>query len=448
MRQIAAANAHFSLEKLLVVCMNPIVMPTGSDHSSELQLGLRWLVRLRWIAVLGQTLICLIIHFGFGIRLPVLLLASCIGFIALSNVGLERYRRRGEANAIWVKALVLGVDVIVLTVMLFFTGGAHNPFTIFYLLHVTMAVILLPPWCAWATVALCTAGFSVLFGSDHSLESSKYATCCNDMNAHIQGMVVGLVLTGCGISYFVSRLAAELNHSRNTIALAQGEGERARRAIEVATLAAGIAHELATPLSTIAIVSQDLENLADSETGSSGYKDDAKIIRQEVERCRKIIEKLGNAGRAPQETLRRLEWNNLAGLIQGYLAEPIRERLETKIRHSSKQPLFPTSRLFQCLSILIKNAAESAPLSTKVILEAEIAANFCTFRVIDLGPGFATEIVNRLGEPLVTTKSKAGGLGLGLYLVKDFVEGLGGELNIGSSSPTVVSMKLPLIEKS
>lgn len=390
---------------------------------------------------------CLVASVGLGIRLPVAILAGCIGFIAVSNVLLERYRQRGDGGSPWIKALVLAVDVILLTIILFFTGGAHNPFTIFYLLHVTMSVILLPPWGAWGTVALCTVGFGTLFYSHHVLESSKYDTCCNDMEVHMQGMVVGIVLTGCGISYFVSRLTAGLEQSRRMIAAAQSEGERVRRTMEVATLAAGIAHELATPLGTIAIVSQDLENLSDSSCANTAWKEDARLIRQEVERCRKIIEKLGNAGRAPEEALRKLDWNNLSGLIQGYLAEPIRERLETSVRQSAKRPLFPTSRLFQCLSILVKNASEVAPPATNIVLEGEIVGNFCIFRVIDHGPGFAPDIVNRIGEPLVTTRSKEGGLGLGLYLVKDFVRSLGGELKIESAGPTVVSISLPLVER-
>lgn len=422
-------------------------MMTKNHQNPESRLGLHWLIRLRWIAVLGQSLICLIIYFGFGIILPVGLLAGCIGFIALSNLLLQKYSKTGDASATWVIATVLAADVIVLTVMLFFTGGSHNPFTIFYLLHITMAVILLPPWCAWATIALCTAGFSALFYSDHSLASSTSATCCTDMSAHMQGMVVGLVLTGCGISYFVSRLTAGLAHSRNLIALAQNEGERARRASEVGTLAAGIAHELATPLSTIAIVSQDLERLASSADGNPDYREDAKIIRQEVERCREIIQKLGNAANAPEESLHELDWNNLPSLLQGFLAEQIRERLKTAIRPSNKRPLFPTSRLFQCLAILVKNAAEAAPTSTKVILEAEIQENSCLFRIIDSGSGFSPNIVSRIGEPLVSTKSKTGGLGLGLYLVKVFVADLGGNLKIGSTSPTTVSISLPLVEK-
>lgn len=421
-------------------------MVLESGHHIEKLLGLRWLIRLRWIAAAGQTLVCLVFSIGYGIILPTALLASCIGFIVLSNLVLESMSRKSGGSSPLVKAVVLSMDVIVLTLMLYFTGGAHNPFTMFYLLHVTMAVILLPAWGAWGTVTLCTVGFWTLFYSDHALESSRGGTCCNDMTAHLQGMVVGMVLTGCGIAYFVSRLTAGLRHSRQVISMAQHEGERARRTTEVATLAAGIAHELATPLGTIAVVSQDLENLAGTACGNACCKEDARVIRQEVERCRKIIEKLGKAGQAPEEARKPLDWDNLSGLLQGYLPEPVRGRLQTQIRPSGKRPLLPTSRLLQSLSILIKNAAEASPPGSPVMLEAEIVDGKCRFRVIDRGPGFPSEIVERIGEPLVTTKSKHGGLGLGLYLVKTFVLDQNGDLRVEPALPTTVTMNLPLHE--
>ena len=418
-------------------------MTADKDLPSEGLLGLHWLIRLRWIAVGGQTLVCLAATGLFGIRLPWPILAGCIGFTAVSNALLAWHRRRSRIEQRWVKPLVLISDIVALTVMLYFTGGAHNPFTMFYLLHMTMAVILLPPWGAWGAVALCTAGFWLLFHSRHGLESTSGGTCCNDMNAHLQGMVVGMVLTGMGIAYFVSRLTAGLRESRHLMALAQADGERARRSMEVATLAAGIAHELATPLGTIAVVSQDLESMAGESCAA-----DARVIRQEVERCRLIIEKLGVAGRTQQEHCKPLDWDRLGDLLSGYLAAPVLARLELRLRPSTQRPLFPQSRLLQCIAILIKNAVEAAPPDTPVHLEAQIDSKSCIFQVIDQGAGFPAGYEKCIGEPMVTTKSKTGGLGLGLYLVKAFVVELGGHLRLesGPAGETVMVMQLPLLE--
>ncbi len=423
------------------------LMITSTDGTAEKLLGMHWLIRLRWMAVLGHILICLVVDLFFGIRLPVAILAACIGFTALSNGVLVYYQRAGYDGA-WVKPLVLGGDIVILTIMLYFTGGAHNPFTMFYLLHITMAVILLPAWGAWGAVGLCTAGFWALFHSLHALESNTGATCCSDMSAHLQGMVVAMALTGCGVAYFVERLTAGLRESRHMIALARADGENARRTMEVATLAAGIAHELATPLGTIAIVSQDLETRVGETCGNSTCAADARLIRQEVERCRVIIEKLGRTGHTSAEDSKPLEWNNLADLLSGYVSDTVRERLEVRVRPSSVRPFFPQSRLLQCLSILIKNAAEAAPARTPVTLDAEIRQSSCVFRVTDEGPGFPPGFEDRIGEPLVTTKAKTGGLGLGLYLVKAFVVERGGDLKVdaGPHGETVVEIQLPLVE--
>jgi two-component system sensor histidine kinase RegB len=424
-------------------------MTASKDSTSEQLLGLHWLIRLRWIAVHVQILICLVAMGYLGILLPIPILSACIGFTAVSNALLLWHVRRSGGGETWLMPLVLAADIVALTIMLYFAGGAHNPFTMFYLLHMTMAIILLPNWGAWAAVLLCTAGFGCLFHSDHELVSRCGGTCCNDMTAHLKGMAVGMFLTGCGIAYFASRLTAALRASRRMTALAQADGERARRTIEVATLAAGIAHELATPLGTIAVVSQDLESVATECCATRGCAADARVIRQEVERCRLIIEKLGMAGRAEHEAGKPLDWDNLGDLLSGYLAEPVRERLEVRLRPSTRRPVLPLSRLFQCLSILIKNAVEAAPAGTQVILDAEITANHCIFRVSDRGPGFPPGCEARIGEPMVTTKSKTGGLGLGLYLVKAFVNECGGNLRVesGPERETVVVMQVPLVER-
>ncbi len=422
---------------------------THSDHTAEKLLGLHWLLRLRWIAVFGQAMVCLVSVFILQIRLPIGILAGCIGFIALGNALALCFSQYVRSRESWMMPLILGSDIVVLTIMLYFAGGAHNPFTMFYLLHITMAVILLPAWGAWGSVVLCTAGFWSLFHSTHALESSSSATCCSDMNAHLQGMVVAMTLTGCGVAYFVGHLTAGLRESRRMIALARVDGENVRRTMEVATLAAGIAHELATPLGTIAVCSQDLENMANGGCGNVGCITDARVIRQEVERCRMIIEKLGRTKQTTEEDSTPLIWNQLGELLAGYVSDPVHERLEIRLQTSPKHPLMPQSRLLQCLAILIKNGVEASPPGTPVILEAEISSKTCVFRVIDQGPGFPPGFEERIGEPLITTKSKSGGLGLGLYLVKAFVVERCGELRVGSGphGETVVVMQLPLVEK-
>lgn len=423
-------------------------MTVVRDSISERLLGLHWLIRLRWIAVQGQTLACLVASAILSIHLPVGILVACIGFTAITNLLLIQHRKRTGGGELWLKPAVLGADIITLTVMLYFTGGAHNPFTMFYLLHVTMAVMLLPAWGAWAAVALCTAGFWILFQSDHTLVSDLGVTCCNDMNAHLQGLIVSMVLTGCGISYFVSRLAGELKESRSVMALARADGERARRSTEVATLAAGIAHELATPLGTIAVVSQDLEAMAGECCGKNSCADDARVIRQEVERCRLIIAKLGKAGRTPNEARKPISLENLAELLSAYVSESVRDRLDVHVSPTMKRPLLPQSRLLQCISILAKNAAEASPPESTVVIKALIDGSQCIFQVLDRGTGFPDGFAERIGEPLLTTKEHSGGLGLGLYLVKAFVTDLGGSLHLGKGpdGETLVEMRLPLVE--
>lgn len=422
-------------------------MSALGTHAIDYLLGLRGLVRLRWIAVGVLVGVCLLSTLWLGIQLPLGIIAACIGVVVLSNVWLASRPRQVMRVESFALPTILAMDIMLLTVMLYFAGGANNPFTLLYLLHVTLAVMLLPAWGAWGGVALCTAGFWVLLHSDHGLESSRIDTCCDDIDAHLKGLVFGLVVTGSGIAYFVRRLTLGLRASRQMIAAARAEGERARQSLEVGNLAAVVAHELATPLGTIAVVSQDLERFAEGcGRRGSHCAEDAAVIRQEVERCRRIIENLSVSRQDADEVSVPIEWDTFEDCLKEFLPEQIHGRL--KVRFSSSEPrlVVPRNRLHHALAILIKNAVEASPPQAPVVLSVENESGFCVFRVMDRGSGFPPGLAERVGEPWISTKGDAGGLGLGLYLVKSFVVKYGGNLDVEARAGggTTVAVSLPV----
>jgi two-component system sensor histidine kinase RegB len=344
---------------------------------------------------------------------------------------------------------IIFFDILVLTVMLFFAGGAHNPFTMIYLLHITLAVVLLPGWGAWLAVIFCGVCFAALFASDHELVSASGGTCCTDMSSHLQGMLVAMLAAGAGLTYFVGRLNSSMTSQRKALEKARHFSEQHERFASLATLAAGVAHELATPLATIAVVSKDLEQLSCSAPPGETCRSDARLILQEVERCKAVIEKLGErpTGNPGEESV-PFRIGEISDLLGGYLPERIAKRLEIQIVQAEEEVCLPLPRVLQCLAILVKNAAEASPAGESVLLTVSKAPGMIRFGVRDKGCGMTEEIVERLGEPFFTTKETGAGMGLGLFLVRTFVEQRSGKFLVESSpgSGTLIEMHLPLRE--
>ena len=401
--------------------------------------GLLWLIRLRWFALGGEVLVCLAAWGLFHIALPVTVLAACLGWLLASNLALEWGKRRLVLPERIVCPALIFTDTLVMTVMLYWAGGAHNPFTALYLLHITLAAILLRPWLAWISVLWCAGCYAVLFGSPHELQSTQGGTCCVSFAFHLQGMWLGMLLTGAFIALFVSRLSEDLARQRR-------EAERNRHFASLATLAAGVAHELATPLGTIAVVSSDFERQICKVCQDGDYRTDARLIRTEVERCREILEKLRDqTTQGVGEPAVAVELAGVPALLAPYLKPEHLARLKCQTEAAQGSLLAPQTALLQSLAVLVKNACEADALGGAVLLRIMMTGNLVRFTVSDQGAGMDAETVERACEPFFTTKAPGEGMGLGLFLVRTFVERVHGRLEIDSTPGrgTVVGLEIP-----
>ncbi len=405
-----------------------------------------WLIRLRWLALSGQLLICAFVYGILNFGLPWGILMGCFAFIAVTNGLLVYGKAAVEDRAAFFKPLIIVSDILVLTVMLYYTGGAHNPFTMLYLLHITLATILLPSFLAWSVVVFCGLCFAFLFNSDHMLVSTLGMTCCDDMGTHLQGMLAGTLITGGGIAYFVNRLSNALQAHRESLAKARESSEREQRFASLATLAAGVAHELATPLGTIAVISKDLERLACDVCGQRDCKADAHLIRQEVERCRSILEHLSQESVDKElNDPERITLREIPLLLQEYVPASLKERFRWEVTPREAVISLPIKALLRSLSILVKNACEASPGGQPVQLNIRLEADELLFQVKDSGEGMPDDVAARLGEPFFSTKSQGSGMGLGVFLVRTFVERLEGRFEVKSSpgKGTEVTLHIP-----
>lgn len=414
---------------------------------------LRWLLFARWIGSIGQILTALLAHHFLQIEFNAWGIGGCIGFAVLSNLFIHWKMESIAIHTRWVVLSVLVLDSLILTAMLNWSGGAHNPFTSFYLLHVTLAAVLLPLRYALALSAMSVCGFVWLYLTAESCceSSSALLSAGISQDLHFQGMVVSLGLTALFISVFVGKIQWELNRSHAMLYRAQSDLAVQQRFRSLATLAAGVAHELATPLSTIALVSKEMESVH-SELSQNDQDEDLRIIRSEVERCRAIIDRL-NIENLQHETqvhpVLLKEWSvelepQLADWTQG------RGRLELEPELAHFQLRIPVGPLRSVLQALLENACDADRSGAEVLLRVREWKGMLCFEVWDQGPGVEPEILANMGEPFFTTKGPQHGMGLGLFLARVFAEQWRGSLEFSNDSTTgqgfVVKLSFPLGE--
>lgn len=406
-----------------------------SSSSPSHAITLRWLLRLRWVAVAGQLAAMLVSWQVLHLDLPWMPLLGLIALVAFSNSMLLDQQHRPQHQSDRYLFFVLSADIVLLTAMLYLTGGAHNPFSSFYLLFVALAAMALPgAWLA-AAVALCLAGYAVvhtwfvpLQGPDGVVE-----TGCSSYKLHLHGMAVAMVLTAVGIAVFVHRLQRAWRDQQQELEAARRREEETIRFASLATLAAGVAHELGSPLGTIAVASSELESaLGSDDPPDAARKEwlaDAHLIRTEVDRCRAILNRLHQQTTSGLgEAARHCTGEEVARKVRDRLSAEENARVEIPAPPSAARWLLPVEPVLQALVVLVRNALEASPPGMPVLLEIVSDEGAAVFRVSDHGTGMTEEVRRRAGEPFFSTKAPHQGMGLGLYLVRTLAQRLQGSL--------------------
>ncbi len=412
----------------------------------RLDIHLQWLLRLRWLSVAGQILVILIFTTYYDFILPLGFLAGCVAITAATNAATQVFRSKLSSHSITVIAALLILDTAVLTSMLHQTGGAHNPFSSLYLLHITLAAILLPSWGPWVVLGSCSLGFFLLFSSPHELQRIDGPTCCSDMETHLRGMLAGMMIAGTGIAFFVGRLSASLHRQQVRLKDMRAAAARNERFASLATLSAGLAHELATPLSSIAVVSADLERHVCEVCQSRHCLEDAKLIRNEVNRCRTVLDRVANEITLSRRVvIEPLRVQLIPELLKSFLSKECMRRTRFALPDRSFCLKLPETALLQALAVLVKNACEASPPDQPVVLRCGTSNGEIVFVMEDSGAGMSPEVADKAGEPFFTTKEPGDGMGLGLFVVRVFVEGMNGNVTINSKEGrgTTVQLTFP-----
>ncbi len=431
---------RISLTERAVVPESDLRPPSDSAPA----LATPWLILLRYGLVAGLILLVALVTFAAHIPLPLAWIAVPITSMLLSNLLLTRLiARLGDRRAL---GATLVLDVVALTMFLALTGGPANPLTLLYLVQITLSAVVLSRAWTWSLGILSVLGFGFLFPFHIPLLALEGHHPAQGFAVHMYGMWIAFVAAALLITFFIGEVSETLRrHARESLEL-QLKLTRHEKLAAVGTLAAGAAHEMGTPLSTVAVVAKDLELYAQRVTHDANLAADAATIRAEVDRCAAILRAMSAQG--PEfagESPTRVKVRSLFEELRLSLPPASRDRVHTTATEELAADL-PAETTRQVLAALVKNALDASAPDQLAELSAESSAGRITFTVCDRGQGMSAEALAHLGEPFYTTKAPGYGMGLGTFLARTFAENLGGSLQFESApgEGTTAILELPI----
>ncbi len=400
------------------------------------RLRLNTLIALRWLAAAGQAVAVVVGVFWFNLGFAAFACFALIAASAALNLALgwlyPASARLTERDA----AIVLSYDILQLAGLLFLTGGVANPFVMLFLAPVTIAASSLSFRLALGLLALALAAATALLGFHLPLPWAAGEHLALPFLYEF-GVWVSLVVSAAFVAFYAHRVAAEARRTASALSAAELVLARAQHLSQLDGLAAAAAHELGTPLATVALVVREMA--AEAPTGGA-FADDLKLLEESVDRCRAILGKLSAPSDMSRQTMDVSSPVELAELA----AEPHRALgVPITVKGEGPDPAPVCQRnpgvLFG-LGALIENAASFA--QSAVTIRADWTKSTVTIVISDDGRGFPAAVLARIGEPYLTkrepgrrSEKAGGGLGLGLFIARSLIEGSGAVLRFENASP-------------
>ena len=420
----------------------------ATDYSrTDPRVALPWIVRLRYSMAGGQLLSCFVVESFLGLGLPLPWLALPPAAVALSNLWLARQtekdlRAPGGSTLIgWVFVL----DTLCLTATLLLSGGPNNPFSLLYLVHITLAASILNQRQTWALGALACICFGLLFWNPLPIQALEMHPHGGGASLHLVGMWAAFAVASTLVAMFSGRISEQLRLREQALLRMREELAKKERLASLVTLAAGAAHELNTPLGTIAIVARDLELYAVHAQPNGPVAGDSRLIRQEVDRCGRILQRMSLAGAEPMgESAELVAVATLLRAVQEAFGGNPAVVLKADSTASAATIRVPRHAVEQALVALVKNGLDAGG-PPPVTLSAQRVHCAIRFEVRDSGMGMDEETLRRAGEPFFTTKEPGRGMGLGVFLVRTLAERLNGRFDLRSElhNGTSATFELP-----
>jgi len=456
---MSAAASHSLLPAASATSPGPCADPDNTAGHKNMQ----QLILLRWMAVLGQVVT---IGFAWGVldmALPLDVMLTLVLALAVFNaISILRLQaRRPVANTELFVALL--VDVGILTAQLYCSGGISNPFVFLYLLQAGLAAVLLRPWSGWMVVGATVLCMVALSLSSQPLPLTLLPSQAGMGLAHpyTEGLLLCFVLNAVLLVLFITRIQRNLRTRDDHLAALRQRAAEEEHIVRMGLLASGAAHELGTPLSTLAVILGDWQRMPPF-TQDAQLQQDIREMQAQVLRCKTIVSGiLTSAGEAradaPTATTVHTFLNQLLAQWQKSLPPAARadSQLVVDNRFGPDLRMVADTALHQMICNVLDNAYEASPHWQRLVIARRGGrqGDSLVLTVQDAGAGFAPEILAQLGKPYQSSKGKPGG-GLGLFLSMNVARTLGGSLTVrnlarpataaATSAGAEVSITLPL----
>ena len=399
--------------------MDSTILSSLPGHSQ-----LRRLVALRSIAVAAQLITLAVVWKILELELdwqPMLLTIA-----TLASINLFSWLRLRSSSPVSNPELFaqLSVDVIALSVLLYYGGGSTNPFISLYLLPLVIAAATLPSRYTWSMAVLTAACYSLLMvyyiPLPHIHQHGDDA-----FNIHVMGMWLGFVISAVVVAYFVVQMAQAVRSRDEMLVRVREEILRNERIVALGTQAAGAAHEMGTPLSTMAVVIGELQyDMAETQPA---LRDSLTILDEQVRGCKRILDKIMAHAQDSGATLPRSIEKLMAEVLDEW--QLLRPTAQYHYHSSAVQPIPRINvdvTLRAALMNLLNNAADASPQAIEIRADWD-TANF-TLEIRDQGAGLSEEAALKAGSAFFTTKTE--GRGLGLLLANATIERMGGTVRL------------------
>lgn len=426
----------------------------SSPGRSHLRLGT--ITRLRWIAFAGQTVTISFLYWGLGFSFPV---GWCLTLIALSawlNIILRLVYPSSYRLIASYAALILGFDIWHLTALLYLTGGLHNPFAFLLLVPVTISASTQFPRIT-IHLGILAIGCTTLLAMFHYPLPWYPNQEPQNTQIYIVGLWMSVVVGITFMAFYTWRISRETQEMSHALAAAELVLAREQKLSALDGLAAAAAHELGTPLSTIILVAKELRAQCD---GTQDTASDLDLMTSQAERCQNILATLSKKREDTDLVHGRLSIHEMIdeavepyrSFGKGITIHAAPDYNATTDKGREEPVISRNPGLLYGIGNLVENAVDFA--ASQVVIDASWTEKYVKIVISDNGPGFAMEVLDKLGEPYISSRGASGrengteketGLGLGFFIAKTLLERSGAILNLENTAPPETGAVITLI---
>lgn len=402
--------------------------------------GARTLTTIRWVALMGQLIALLVVHYGLGFPLPIEIALCIVGVGALYNIVSQTMRREGQSRTLRTAAFGLAFDIAQLGYLLYWTGGLENPFALMLIAPVTVsATILSGAATIWLSfLALVSASILAVVHQPLPWPEAGFRL----PNVYVFGLWMSIVIATLFIAGYTYRISRDARRMSDALMATRLALSREQQLSALGGLAAAAAHELGTPLSTIAVVARELRK---DLPENSEWREDVELLLSETARCRDILTEFSR--RPDQDTAGPFRTVPFSAMVETAAASYQREEVVVIVeKHGPEGPfdldfeaeaenvgaaqpdVVLTPEMNQGIGTLVQNAIQFASETVEItVYWDETTASVI---IEDDGPGFSPLVLDRLGEPYVSSRpGRDGHMGLGIFIAKTLLERGGAALS-------------------